>query len=168
MGAKSVIRASAPQDFKLDGLATFYCCFAAIWTAILVGGMVFLYRKRDMPILRIRGLALSFGSVILLHIYWLAVQFGYLYGKWMAAGVEFWIMGIWLPFGIALFHASNSRFLYVAEMQKRFIRSDTMEKRVPQTGKKTLLQRYKALDYTTRMLAVVGTGMAIQVRKPHL
>ncbi|VUC21972.1 unnamed protein product [Clonostachys rosea] len=162
MDAGLAIRGSAPNDFKLDGLGTFYCCFAAIWTAILIGGMVFLYRKRDMPILRIRGLALSFGSVILLHIYWLAVQFGYLYGKWMTAGVEFWIMGIWLPFGIALFHASNSRFLYVAEMQKRFIRSDTMEKRVPQAGKKTLRQRYKALDYTTRMLAVVGTGMAIQ------
>merc|ERR1712000_15388 len=163
MGSELGARAEAPTHAVVDNLGTFYICFAVAWTSILVGCMVFLYRKRDMPIVRIRGLPLSFGAVILLHLYWLAVQTGYIYGPFMSGGVEFWIMGIWLPFGIALFHASNSRFLYVAEMQKRFIRHDTVDMNRRPGGKKTLLQRYRALDYTSKMLTLVCAGMGFQL-----
>lgn len=166
MGVDLAARAAATEGFSLDGLGIFYCCFSVIWTAIVIGGMVFLYKKRDMPILRIRGLPLSFGAVILLHMYWIAVQLGYLYARYMAASIEYWIMGIWLPFGIALFHASNSRFLYVAEMQKRFVNADGADAhRVTRTQKRkmSLLEKYKTLDYTTRMLAVVCVGMGLQV-----
>ncbi|KAH7147283.1 hypothetical protein DER46DRAFT_615128 [Fusarium sp. MPI-SDFR-AT-0072] len=47
---------------------------STIWTTHLVAGMAFLYSRHDMLILRIRDLILSFGVVILLHFYWLAVQ----------------------------------------------------------------------------------------------
>lgn len=162
MGAGLEVRAA--DGPVVDSLGVFYICFAIVWTLILIGGMVFLYRKRDMPILRIRGLPLSFGAVILLHLYWLAVQAGYIYGAYMAPGIEFWIMGIWLPFGIALFHASNSRFLYVAEMQKRFIRTGQTDlHRRPGSKKKTLVEKYRLLDYTTKMLTLVCAGMAFQV-----
>lgn len=161
------VRAEAPTHAELDSLGTFYVCLSVAWTAVLVGCMIFLYRKRDMPIVRIRGLPLSFGAVILLHLYWLAVQTGYIYGPFMSAGIEFWIMGIWLPFGIALFHASNSRFLYVAEMQKRFIRTDTIDMNRRPGQKKTLLDKYRALDYTSKMLTLVCTGMGFQVSIPR-
>jgi hypothetical protein len=157
----------ASQGVELDTLSVFYIAFACIWTVILLGGMSFLYAKRDMPILRIRGLPLSFGAVILLHLYWLAVQLGYIYGRFMAPSVEFWIMGIWLPFGIALFHASNSRFLYVAEMQKRFIGTNAIEpRRSPGSKNQSLWKRYQSLDYSTRMLILVCAGMGFQVSRP--
>lgn len=165
MGAGLEVRADDASGPMVDGVGIFYCCLAVIWTLILVGGMTFLYKKRDMPILRIRGLPLSFGAVILLHLYWTAIQLGYIYGSLMSASIEFWIMGIWLPFGIALFHASNSRFLYVAEMQKRFISTDQIDPhRRPGAKKKTLMDKYRALDYTTKMLTLVCAGMAFQVR----
>jgi hypothetical protein len=157
------VRAEMPTHAELDNLGTFYVCLSVAWTAVLVGCMIFLYRKRDMPIVKIRGLPLSFGAVILLHLYWLAVQTGYIYGPFMSAAIEFWIMGIWLPFGIALFHASNSRFLYVAEMQKRFVRADTMDLTRRPGQKKSLVEKYRALDYTSKMLILVCTGMGFQV-----
>lgn len=165
MGVNIAIRATSNDGFSMDALGIFYCCLSVVWTAILISGMAFLYRRRDMPILRIRGLPLSFGAVTLLHMYWIAIQLGYLYGRWMSAAVEFWIMSIWLPFGIALFHASNSRFLYVAEMQRRFVSLESMgSRRKARTKKhKTLVEKYKLMDYTTKMLAVVLTGMALQV-----
>lgn len=164
MGVTLEPRIDGIGEPKLDGLGTFYVVFASIWTAILAGGMYFLYRKRDMPILRIRGLPLSFGGILLLHAYWLAVQTGYIYGPWMSAATEFWIMSIWVPFGIALFHASNTRFLYVAEMQKRYVTTSALERRRSSTKKaKTLLDRWRSKDYTTRMLILVCTGMAAQL-----
>lgn len=165
MGVNIAIRATSNEGLSMDALGIFYCCLSVIWTGILIAGMVFLYRRRDMPILRIRGLPLSFGAVTLLHMYWIAVQLGYLYGRWMAASIEYWIMGIWLPFGIALFHASNSRFLYVAEMQKRFVSLEGVNGRrnARSQKNKSLLEKYKLLDYTTKMLALVCTGMALQV-----
>jgi hypothetical protein len=82
----------------------------------------------------------------------------------MAASIEYWIMGIWLPFGIALFHASNSRFLYVAKMQKRFIHEQGESRRLSRRNKKkTLLEKYQLLDYTTKMLTVVCIGMGFQL-----
>ena len=151
-----------PTGFLMDGVSIFWITFSTIWTAILIAGMVFLYTRRQMPILRIRGLPLSFGAVTLLHIYWLAVQWGYTYGHLMPAYVEFWIMGLWLPFGIALFHASNSRFLYVAQAQKRYIRTSGVS--LDRMGRnKTLWARFRSMDYTNRMLLLVALGMAFQV-----
>jgi hypothetical protein len=151
-----------PSGLLMDGVSVWWITFSTVWTAILIGGMVFLYTRRKMPILRIRGLPLSFGAVILLHIYWLAVQWGYTYGHLMPAYVEFWIMGLWLPFGIALFHASNSRFLYVAQAQKRYLR--TSGESLDRVGRnKTLWGRFRAMDYTNRMLLLVSMGMVFQV-----
>lgn len=166
MGVELGVRVTEPvaPAIRTDGVAVFYACFATIYTIILVGAMAFLYRKREMPMLKIRGLHLTLAAVIFMHMWWIAVQFGYMYAPLFAAGVEYWIMSAWLPFGIALFHASNSRFLYVAEMQKRFVRTDNGDlHRVHRSKKKTLKEKYETLDYTTKMLAVVGVGMFFQV-----
>lgn len=154
----------APAGPNLDGVGIFWVTFACSWTALLVAGMAFLYSRRDMPILRIRGLALSFAGVTCLHMYWAAVTTGYVYGHLMPAAAEFWIMGIWLPFGIALFHASNSRFLHVAKAQKKYAQTGRGKRTPVKPSKWPLVDRFRQKDYTTKMLAVVFTGMTIQVR----
>lgn len=151
---------------RFDSTGIFWIVFSTVWTLLLAAGMVFLYRRREMPILRIRGLLLSFGAVVLLHFYWLTVQWAYIFALLFPPAVEFWIMSIWLPFGVALFHASNSRFLYVAKSQKRSFASDggdarPRSERVKKAG--GLLGRYRGLDYTNRMLVLVGIGMLFQV-----
>jgi hypothetical protein len=156
----------ATPKARLDGLGIFWIVFALSWTFLLLCGMTFLYRRRDMPMLRIRGLSVSFVAIIFLHLYWGAVQTGYCYGPLAPPVVEFWIMSIWLPFGIALFHASNSRFLHVAQKQKDLFAhgdaSASLEK--PKRAKSTsLLGRFRDLDYSRKILILVGIGMGFQV-----
>ncbi|KAH6889424.1 hypothetical protein B0T10DRAFT_513920 [Thelonectria olida] len=149
---------------RLDGLGIFWIVFALSWTFLLACGMTFLYLRRDMPMLRIRGLSVSFVAIIFLHLYWGAVQTGYCYGPLAPPVVEFWIMSIWLPFGIALFHASNSRFLHVAQKQKDlFAHENASSLEKPKRAKSTsLLGRFRDLDYSRKILVLVGIGMGFQ------
>lgn len=165
MGSEFGVTPDTKPELRLDSVGIFWIVFAVVWTVVLLGGMLFLYARRDMPILRIRGLGLSFAAVALLHFYWFAVTTGYVYGPLMPEVAEFWIMGIWFPFGIALFHASNSRFLYVANAQKKYVEKTAdlgWDPRQPRI-RKTLVARWRMLDYSYKMLLLVGLGMAFQV-----
>lgn len=157
--------AAAPV-FNSEPAAIFWLVWAGVWTALLLCGMKFLYTNRTISFLRIRGLALSFGAIVMLHLYWLSVQIGLSVGQFVPNGVEFWVMSLYLPFGIALFHASNSQFLHVAKTQRRYADappnlskpdSNTCNRR-----DKTALGRFRKLGYTNKMLTVVCTGMLIQ------
>ncbi|KAH7324648.1 putative GPCR GprK-type [Stachybotrys elegans] len=148
----------------LDGVGIFWMIWGGVWTIALITGMTYLWTNRHMPLLRIRGLPLSFAAVILLHMYWTGVQYGYVYGPLMSAGVEYWIMNIWLPFGIALFHASNSRFLYIAKAQKKFVSEKLEVDRASiRPRPKTLVGKFRQMDHTSRVLLLVCTGMAFQL-----
>ncbi|KAK4041838.1 hypothetical protein C8A01DRAFT_45047 [Parachaetomium inaequale] len=154
-------------EARVDGVGIWWLTFAAVWTVLLACGMTFLYKKRNTPTLRLRALSLTFAGIILLHFYWLSVQLGYTVGPLAPEVAEFWIMSIWYPFGIALFQAGNSQFLYVAKAQSRFARPPSQmktrydEKR-PVT-KPTLLQPLRQMDYSKRMFMFVTMGMAVQL-----
>ncbi|KAM5341366.1 hypothetical protein ACJ41O_014397 [Fusarium nematophilum] len=148
---------------RLDALGIFWIVFTFAWTFMVAGGMYFLWRRRDMPLLRIRGLPLSFAAIFLLHLYWGAVQTGYVYFPLATPEVEYWIMSTWLPFGIALFHASNSRFLHVAKTQKELFAMDAPPSKGRRSGPKGLKGRFQSLDYTKKILVLVGAGMAFQL-----
>ncbi|WQF87610.1 Putative RGS domain superfamily, RGS, subdomain 2 protein [Colletotrichum destructivum] len=183
--------APAPA-FNTEPAAVFWLVWAGVWTATVLCGMAFLFVNRHMPFLRIRGLALSFGAVTMLHLYWMSVQIGLSVGQFVPDGAEFWVMGLYLPFGIALFHASNSRFLHVAKAQRRYAdkpppppgaclppspssspsSSPTPSKPLHSPAaacscglrdRRSLAARFRRLDYTTKMLTVVCTGMVVQV-----
>lgn len=154
-----------------DAVGVFWSVLAIVWTGVLAAGMVFLWRKRDMPHLRIRSLPLSMGAVLMLHTYWLCVTLGYVYGALMPTAIEFWIMSIWLPFGIGLFQASNSQFLYISNAQKKFVRPDSvgssrsgLTEKLSSAKETSLIARFRKLDYPRRMLGYVCAGMVVQVR----
>ncbi|KAL7800198.1 putative GprK-type G-protein coupled receptor protein [Trichoderma ceciliae] len=161
MGSEFGITPDSKPELRLGALGIFWIVFAAVWTAILLCGMGFLWVRREMPILRIRGLPLSFAAITLMHLYWLAVQLGYWYGALMPEVAEFWIMGIWFPFGIALFHASNSRFLYVADAQRKFIQKS--ETPTIHVARGNLLGRWRQLDYNRRTLILISSGMGLHL-----
>jgi hypothetical protein len=96
-------------------------------------------------------------------MYWIAVQFGVMIGAVMPGDVQYWIMGTYLPCGIALFHASNSRFLHVAKLQKKYVqpRNSICGRPSPRRG---LISRFHRLAYTTKILITVGISMVVQVR----
>ncbi|KAM6508411.1 hypothetical protein FALCPG4_018274 [Fusarium falciforme] len=153
----------AQPQVNLDGLGIFWIAFALSWTFIVAGGMIFLWRRRDMPILRIRGLPLSFLAIALLHLYWGTIQAGYFYFPLTSPQVEYWIISIYLPCGIALFHVSNSRFLVIAEAQKELLTSDAASIRSKGGNTSSLISHFRPLDYTRKILLLVGAGMGFQV-----
>ncbi|KAJ4286644.1 hypothetical protein N0V88_007934 [Collariella sp. IMI 366227] len=152
---------------RLDGVGIWWLTYAGVWTLLLATGMTFLYKKRNTPTLRLRGLSLTFAGIVLLHLYWLTVQIAYSVGPLAPEVAEYWIMGLWYPFGIALFQAGNSQFLHVAKAQGRFARPPSQmktrfdEKRLPR--KSTFMQRLKAMDYSKRMFMFVTMGMGVQL-----
>lgn len=151
-----------PQP-NLDGLGIFFIIWTFIWTFIVIGGMVFLWRRRDMPMLRIRDLPLTFVAIMMLHLYWGAIQTGYVYFPLFTPEGEYWIMSLYFPIGIALFHASNSRFLHVAKQQKELFASDEKVYSRPRARRDSWLGKFQALDYTKKILVTIGFGMTIQV-----
>lgn len=165
------IAARAPPGVGWDGVGVFWAVISIVWTLLLLAGMAFLYERRDMPHLRIRSLPLCFAAVIMLHTYWLCDTLAYIYAELMPKAIEFWVMSIWFPFGIALFQASNSEFLHVSRAQKKFARDGSVdtfrsEKGRREIGRQSFLARFRQLDYPRRTLIYISMGMTVQVRAP--
>ncbi|OAA80940.1 Regulator of G protein signaling superfamily [Akanthomyces lecanii RCEF 1005] len=151
-----------------DRLGIFYITWAASWTTLVLSGMVFCWINRKSPILKIRGLPLSFGAIILLHSYWILAQITYPIAHTMplvlAYDIQYFFMGIYFPLGIALFHASNLRFLHIAKLQKQFTHPALRLKAQGCNGASTSwLCRFRNMGYTKRVMAFISVGMAVQV-----
>lgn len=156
-----------PSPVNLDPLGKFYISLCIIWTVLLIAGMVFCVIYRRIPILRVRGISLSFPAIGLLHLYWILGQLVYPVGASMptvlAYDVQYFGMGVWFPLGIALFQASNLRFLHVARMQKQFVHPELKAERRCNGTKTSLLCRLRNMDYMKRTLIYIGIAMVVQV-----
>ncbi|KAK1765842.1 hypothetical protein QBC33DRAFT_118190 [Phialemonium atrogriseum] len=166
MGSEFGITADTKAELRLNGVGIFWMTFGCVWTCLIIGGMAFLYGNRHTPLLRIRGLHLSMVAVTLLHLYWFIIQFLYTIGPLMPEEVEFWCMSTYLPFGIGLFQASNCQFLYVAKAQKRFLGTGGVAAARPKKDaatRKSVLDRFRRLDYPTKMTICVFAGLGFQL-----
>lgn len=160
MGSELGVTATSKPKPHVDSVGIWWACWACIWTATVVAGMAFLIRNRNLPILRVRGLGLSLFAITLLHLYWISGQLAYIIGAMGPPDAEYWIMGTYFPFGIALFHASNTRFLHVAKRQEKFARRRNAGLKPRGKG---FINRFKRMDYTSKMCILVGSGMIFQL-----
>ncbi|EYE94640.1 uncharacterized protein EURHEDRAFT_403185 [Aspergillus ruber CBS 135680] len=163
MGSELGVTADSKAEPLITSVTTWWSCWACIWTVIIVSGIAFLIVNRKAPVLRVRGLGLSLAAIVTLHLYWITIQIGLMLGPLMPGDAEFWVMGIYLPLGIALFHASNSRFLHVAKAQKKYTQRDSTLESPSDSKKGSLINRFRHLDYSKKMIVVVGIGMLVQV-----
>ncbi|KAK8913148.1 hypothetical protein VCV18_011620 [Metarhizium anisopliae] len=152
-----------------DKVGRFYIGFCCTWTLLVLSGMAFCLVHRNNPALKIRGLPLSFGSIILLHSYWVLAQITCPIGRSipviLAYDIQYFFMGVYFPLGIALFHASNLRFLRVARLQRQFTHVQSGHRVAPRcNGAKTsLLCRVRNMNYTARTMLFIGIAMVAQV-----
>lgn len=165
MGSELGLNAHSKAQVAINPVTIWWACWACVWTTVVAAGMTFLIRHRRSPILRIRGLGLSLSAIVLLHLYWFICQFGLMIGAMMPGDTQYWVMGTYLPCGIALFHASNARFLHVAKLQKKYIPEG---KHLIESSTETkrgggLINRFRRLDFSSKVLITVGVGMATQV-----
>ncbi|KAE8153295.1 hypothetical protein BDV25DRAFT_169176 [Aspergillus avenaceus] len=166
MGSELGITPDSKPQADYSPVSIWWACWAAVWTFAVALGMAYLIVHRDMPTLRIRGLGLSLSAVVLLHLYWGCVQFGTMIGAIMPGDAQYWVMGIYLPWGISLFHASNSRFLHVAKHQKQYAHHDSRQlEAVPNAPAKGggLINRFRRLEYTKKILVILGIVIPIQL-----
>ena len=152
---------------NLDGLGILYISLVIAWTLILIPGIVCLLKNRRLPCLRIRNIPLSIGAVCCLHVYWVLCMIAYVMNGYFPCSTEFWIMSIYLPLGIALYHASNSQLLYIAGMQKKYAQVDSNPQDPKAASQRPgLLERlnFKAYSPANRTMLLIGIGMVLQVR----
>ncbi|PFH58887.1 hypothetical protein XA68_13072 [Ophiocordyceps unilateralis] len=165
MGSEVGVTPDSRKEFIMTPVTKWWISWAVIWTVFVTAGISYLICRRDSPVLRIRGLSLSIASVILLHLYFISVQGANVWGPLVPGDAEFWVMGTYLPFGIALLHASNSRFLHVARMQKKYMerrQSLPPDKPAHVHHKGGIIGRFRRLDYTSKILITVGSGIILQ------
>ncbi|KAJ5819965.1 hypothetical protein N7474_005556 [Penicillium riverlandense] len=165
MGLEPGLKADSKPELTMTPVKIWWICWACVWTVPIGLGFAYLIAHRNTPTLRVRGLGLSLSSVVLLHVYWMSVQFHSTFDAVEPQVSEYWIMGTWLPCGIALFHASNSRFLHVAKQQKKYAQpgNHPIDFRPALRSKNGLIGRFRRLSYTAKVLIVVGISMLVQV-----
>ncbi|KAG6056027.1 hypothetical protein E4U17_002562 [Claviceps sp. LM77 group G4] len=159
-----------PAPPKFDRVGTFYIAFGASWTLLVVAGMLFCALNHDNPVVKIRCIPLSFGAIILLHSYWILAQITYSVGMSMpvvlAYDIQYFFMGIYYPLGMALFHASNLRFLRIAKLQRYFARSEVPVRELKsreEGGVLSVFRRVRDWEYTAQIMFWVGLGIAVQI-----
>ncbi|KAL6864581.1 putative GprK-type G-protein coupled receptor protein [Trichoderma novae-zelandiae] len=156
-----------PSPPNWDGVGIFYLSWCVSWTTLVLAGMLFCWLNRSLPVLKIRGLPLSFSAIAFLHIYWVLAQITYPVGRTLplvlAYDVQYFFMSLWFPLGVALFHASNLRFLRVAQLQKQFTHPARRVESGCNGGKASWLCRLRNYDYTKRSMLFIGLGMGVQL-----
>lgn len=155
---------------RWDKVGIFYISFCATWTFLVACGMAFCLFNRHHPILRLRPLRLSFLAIAMLHSYWIMAQIVYPIGGTMpvviAYDVQYFVMGTYFPLGIALFHASNTKFLLIARSQRQFTHPALkMARQQGCNGKdSSWLCRMRNIPTWTKIMIVIGLGMVFQVK----
>lgn len=161
-------------DITTSTLGWVYIGLAGAWTVLLAGGLFYLHRHRKLPFLQIRRLSLVFVAVVLLHLYAVVCMISFTIHPIVPCDAQFWVMSIYLPFGIALLQAANSQFLYVAGQQRKYANFTNLDE-LQLPGKSTpvdpslpwwsrMMQRAQKMDKTTKIVIYIGIGMIVEVR----
>jgi hypothetical protein len=164
-------------EIVFTNLGWFYIAAGSVWTALVVAGMVFLHLHRRLPFLQIRRLPLVFTAIVNLHIFGASCCVVYTIGPIVPCDAQFWIMSIYLPFGIALLQAANSQFQHVASQQRRYAQFGSLDdsaifEKSRQINPalpwwKRTVERVRRKDKVTKILILIGVGMVVEVRRSH-
>jgi hypothetical protein len=148
-----------------DDLGKFYAGFIVSWTVILYAGVGFLIINRHVPFIKIRNLPLAIAAVSFLHIYLVKIFLAYTTNGHFLCSAEFWIMSIYLPFGIALFQANLAQLRSISDQQISLAYPDKSSADacrklglLPQ-----LLYRWHCLPGIKRIYSLIALGMAVQL-----
>ena len=148
-----------------DDLGKFYAGFIISWTVILYAGVAFLIVNRQLAFIRIRNLPLAIAAISFLHVYLVKIFLAYTTNGHFSCAAEFWIMSIYLPFGIALFQANLAQLKSISDQQRDLVLTE--EKRPNEKSHLSLPQRlwmqWSSLPGIKRTYCYIGIGMVVQL-----
>lgn len=147
-----------------DDLGKFYTGFIISWTAILYGGIAFLIINRNLAFIKIRNLPLAIAAVSFLHVYLVKIFLAYTTNGHFSCAAEFWIMSVYLPFGIALFQANLAQLRSISDQQQALLYGNDSTSETSELSRaRRLYLRWHTLPEIKRTYLYIGLGMAVQL-----
>ncbi|KAK1147955.1 hypothetical protein N8T08_000471 [Aspergillus melleus] len=149
-----------------DDLAKVYISVDIIWTVALLVGSILLVLNRHEQCIRIRNLPLALAAVACLHIYWILCMAAYAMGTAYPCEVEYWVMSVYLPLGIALFQMNSMQLLSVSGIQEKMLLTAYQPYTPPiSTRRKSrqYLLRLKHMNPLQRTEVGIAIGLAAQL-----
>lgn len=144
-----------------------YTAITVAWSVALLAGTLCLIWHRRSPFVRIRNLKIAITSTAFFHIYLVKILLAYTTNGHFLCSAEFWIMSIYLPFGIALFQANVTQLRSIAEQQEALLLRQTSYHSTPELSGKSLLRRtitrFSRLTQAQKSYCFIAVGMVIQV-----
>ena len=163
------------QVVNWDSLGKLYASLIIVWTILLLSGIVWLIRHRHVTYIRMRNLPLAIASTCLLHVYLVKIFLAYTTNGHFSCSAEFWIMSIYLPFGIALFQANTMQLRSVSERQGKLLERQlsTSSSTALLSGRERrsargLWMRWSELSELHKSYLYISIGMTIQVCAPRI
>lgn len=147
-----------------DDLGKLYAAVTVGWTVILTLGIAWLVFNRHLPHIKIRNLPLAIASTGFLHVYLVKILLAYTTNGHFLCSAEYWIMSIYLPFGIALFQAYLTQLRSIWEQQQRLIQHDGDRQVNDANSNVSIVDRWRALSRLHKSYCYIGIGMVVQVR----
>jgi hypothetical protein len=153
-----------------DALGKIYAAIIISWTVILYSGVAWLVAHRRLPYLKMRNIPLAVAATSFLHIYLVKIFLAYTTNGHFLCSVEFWIMSIYLPFGIALFQANQVQLLSISTEQRKLLDGEKRSIQEPQRSQRNmqgLWSRWRGLTALQQTYVFIGIGMLLQVTPFH-
>jgi hypothetical protein len=154
---------------NFDAVGQIYVGFTIAWTVILFAGIGWLVRNRSLYFLKMRNIFLAVASTVFLHLYLVKILLAYTTNGHFTCGAEFWIMSIYLPFGIAFFQANSVQLLSVSSQQKKllegqpFLAHEAVPLHLRPRGFPTLWIKWCEMTAAKQAEILIGMGMVSQV-----
>jgi len=152
-----------------DALGKIYAALIISWTVILFSGVAWLVAHRRLPYLKMRNIPLAVAATSFLHVYLVKVFLAYAANGHFLCSAEFWIMSIYLPFGIALFQANIVQLLSISTQQRKLLEGERIRASSQhQSGVCGLWSRWRGLTAVKQTYVFIGVGMLVQVINFHM
>jgi hypothetical protein len=151
---------------NLDAVGKGYIAILIVWSLLVFAGLFILHINRHKSFIRMRNTRLTIAAVLTIHVYLSLVFLVYPLNGSFPCDAEYWIMSIYLPFGIALFQAQNLQLLSLSSMQKKLMlhpQTRPTGGRWPR-GIAEMRKAWRRMNLMTRVYTLIGAGMVVQVR----
>ncbi|KAI4233367.1 MAG: hypothetical protein L6R40_007092 [Gallowayella cf. fulva] len=113
------------SNYNLDGWGILQIIVDVVYTLLLLVLCGILWTQRNHPIIRMRKIPMAIAAVLVLHVYLFLVLIVYPLNGHFPCNAEFWIMSIYLPFGMGLFQAQNQQLLLISRGQQSLLTKDS-------------------------------------------
>ena len=151
---------------NMDALGLSIIGFIVLCSALLALGITFLLYHRHLDFIRIRNVPLMISALLMIHVYLIFACLTYPLNGTFPCNLEFWIMSVYFPTGVALYQAYNMQLLSLSVLQKRLLLQPAkfLNKLAPPRHTITGLRGgWSRLNLLARTYLLIAVGVVIQV-----